>query len=240
MPARTPVAGPCPPRLIGSREPVEQRRHRDEADPVHHLDPESDPGHGGAAKPRRDGLHGGGGGPVHRRLAPPFWRREHPHRVMPPEQLLRGHHPRIVTEDDDPPVLHVVLHIHRARRRDEDEDERDRRARGQEQARMRAPAAPHRRQAGHHPGATASGGKPAGGLHQRRSHLVVQVRERSRRANRREDGRVPRRAQCREHRDAEAGHDRSRHGEGTPRSRPGGRAIPRLSQDGERHLPIID
>jgi hypothetical protein len=232
--------GPRPPRRVRSREAVEHRRDGDVADPVGQLDPECDPRHGGVPQPRREGLHDGGGGPVDRGLPPPLGWREQPDRVVPLVELLRGHHPWVVAEDDDPPVFRVVLHVDRGRWRDEHERDGGRDARGQYQARARTPAAPHRGQPRQDPGSPGCRGEPAGGLHQRWSQRVVEVEERSPRAERSDDRPVTGRAQRREHPDADDRQGHRRGGQSLPRILPWSGAISGVEQRGHGHSLIID
>ena len=229
---------PRTPLRVRPRETIEYHRHGNVAGGVDHFDPESDPGHGGAPQPRRGRLQGGRGGPVHGRLSPPLRRPEQPDWVMEQVQLLRGHHPGAVADDDDPPVFGVILHVDRGRRRDEREQDGDGCAPGQHLAWAGAPALSDRRQPGQHPDPAAGCGEQACRLHQGGRQPVVQVNERSPGADRRHHGPVSGRAQRREYGDAERRHEQ-RHRGGALRRESGGRRLPATERGGRGHPVII-
>jgi hypothetical protein len=118
---------------VRAQQPVEADGHAEEGEPVPHLQPEDDPGRGGAAELRGRPLLGGGQRAVQRRVPVPGEMRQAAERIAGAVQLRRGHHVGVVTEHGHPPVGGVADRVGGAgRRQDGQSHDGDRRQRDQQ------------------------------------------------------------------------------------------------------------
>nr|BFE29624.1 hypothetical protein GCM10010200_018750 [Actinomadura rugatobispora] len=147
---------------VGAREPVEHVRGGRERGRVEELEPEDDPGHGGAAEVSGERVDGGGGGAVDGGVPGPGLGTQQPDRVSKPVQVLRGHGVRVVPQVGDAAVDGVVEDVDRSRDRKHRHERRGRRAESEDDARGQPfPPPPQGPQDGEGAGGGATDGGPA-------------------------------------------------------------------------------